>query len=307
MEKKEKGFNLKLYATAAFFAVLAALVLITVFTFKAKYTAYHPEEVARNYVDTIAQTGDSYNAYKNALISKSQKYGDFIRAYYMNPVIYRDTAYKPGDDIKKCGYKGYNEESYMGEKSKNDDGSLQGQVIDTMYDYYVELAANGWDDYDTIFTSYFAKLTEVRKAVFGDDYMTDEIMFTVLEGNVMKYGQSLTGTEDEFDKNTGNQTSFKSIGAYQTAYGEDYKFTTAVKAEKEMDLAAYKSALSAETLATYGVQAADIGAVKCYTVTVSTEDGKAVTEADVVVAQIKNSWYVDNTATDTSSLYGFYK
>lgn len=307
MEKKEKGFNLKLYATAAFFAVLAALVLITVFTFKAKYTAYHPEEVARNYVDAIAQTGDGYNAYKNALISKSQKYGDFIRAYYMNPVIYRDTAYKPGDDIKKCGYKGYNEESYMGEKSKNDDGSLQGQVIDTMYDYYVELAANGWDDYDTIFTSYFAKLTEVRKAVFGDDYMTDEIMFTVLEGNVMKYGQSLTGTEDEFDKNTGNQTSFKSIGAYQTAYGEDYKFTTAVKAEKEMDLAAYKSALSAETLATYGVQAADIGAVKCYTVTVSTEDGKAVAEADVVVAQIKNSWYVDNTATDTSSLYGFYK
>lgn len=307
MEKKEKGFNLKLYATAAFFAVLVALVLITVFTFKAKYTAYHPEEVARNYVDTIAQTGDGYNAYKNALISKSQKYGDFIRAYYMNPVIYRDTAYKPGDDIKKCGYKGYNEESYMGEKSKNDDGSLQGQVIDTMYDYYVELAANGWDDYDTIFTSYFAKLTEVRKAVFGDDYMTDEIMFTVLEGNVMKYGQSLTGTEDEFDKNTGNQTSFKSIGAYQTAYGEDYKFTTAVKAEKEMDLAAYKSALSAETLATYGVQAADIGAVKCYTVTVSTEDGKAVAEADVVVAQIKNSWYVDNTATDTSSLYGFYK
>lgn len=307
MEKKEKGFNLKLYATAAFFAVLAALVLITVFTFKAKYTAYHPEEVARNYADTIAQTGDGYNAYKNALISKSQKYGDFIRAYYMNPVIYRDTAYKPGDDIKKCGYKGYNEESYMGEKSKNDDGSLQGQVIDTMYDYYVELAANGWDDYDTIFTSYFAKLTEVRKAVFGDDYMTDEIMFTVLEGNVMKYGQSLTGTEDEFDKNTGNQTSFKSIGAYQTAYGEDYKFTTAVKAEKEMDLAAYKSALSAETLATYGVQAENIGAVKCYTVTVSTEDGKAVAEADVVVAQIKNSWYVDNTATDTSSLYGFYK
>lgn len=307
MEKKEKGFNLKLYATAAFFAVLAALVLITVFTFKAKYTAYHPEEVARNYADTIAQTGDGYNAYKNALISKSQKYGDFIRAYYMNPVIYRDTAYKPGDDIKKCGYKGYNEESYMGEKSKNDDGSLQGQVIDTMYDYYVELAANGWDDYDTIFTSYFAKLTEVRKAVFGDDYMTDEIMFTVLEGNVMKYGQSLTGTEDEFDKNTGNQTSFKSIGAYQTAYGEDYKFTTAVKAEKEMDLAAYKAALSAETLATYGVQAENIGAVKCYTVTVSTEDGKAVAEADVVVAQIKNSWYVDNTATDTSSLYGFYK
>lgn len=307
MDKKEKGFNLKLYAAAAFFAVLAVLVLITVFTFKAKYTAYHPEEVARNYVDTIAQTGDGYNAYKNALISKSQKYGDFIRAYYMNPVIYRDTAYKPGDDIKKCGYKGYNEEACMGEKSKNDDGALQGQVIDTMYDYYVELVADGWDDYDTIFTKYFAKLIEVRREVFGDDYMTDEIMFTALEGNVLKYGESLTGTEDEFDKNTGNQTSFKSIGAYQTAYGEDYKFTTAVKAEKEMDLASYKSGLSAETLATYGVQADDISAVKGYTVTVSTEDGKVVAESEVVVAQIKNSWYVDNTETDTSLLYGFYK
>lgn len=307
MDKKEKGFNLKLYAAAAFFAVLAALVLITVFTFKAKYTAYHPEEVARNYVDTVVQTADGYNAYKNTLVSKSQKYGDFIRAYYMNPAIYRDTDYKPGDDIKDCGYKGYNEEACMGEKSKNDDGSLQGQVIDTMYDYYVELAANGWDDYNTIFTKYFAKLVEVRKEVFGDDYMTDEIMFTALEGNVLKYGQSLTGTEDEFDKNTGNQTSFKSIGAYQKAYGEDYKFTTAVKAEKAMDLAAYKAGLSAETLATYGVQTDDISAVQCYTVTVSTEDGTVVAETDVVVAKIKNTWYVDNTATDTASLYNFYK
>lgn len=307
MEKKEKSFNLKLYAAVAFFAVLALLILITALTFKAKYTAYHPEEVARNYVDTIAQTGDGYNAYKTALVSKSQKYGDFIREYYMNPVIYRDTAYKPGDDIKKCGYKGYNEESCQGEKTKNDDGSLQGQVIDTMYDYYVELVADGWDDYDTIFTKYFAKLVEVRKEVFGDDYITDEIMFTALEGNVATYGESLTGTEDEFDKNTGKQTSFKSIGAYQTAYGEDYKLTTTVKTEKDMDLSAYKAGLSAETLATYGVQADDIRAVKCYTVAVSTADGKAVTEADVVVAQIKNSWYVDNAATDTSTLYGFCK
>lgn len=307
MEKKEKGFNLKLYAVIAFFAVLSALVLITVFTFKSKYTAYHPEAVARTYVDTIVQTADGYNAYKNTLVSKSQKYGDFIREYYMNPVIYRDTAYQPGDDIKDCGYKGFNDKSYMGEKTKNDDGTLQGQVIDTMYDCYAELVRNGWDDYDTIFTEYFAKLVEVRKAVFGDEYMTDEIMFTALESNVLTYGKSLTGTEDVFDENTGLQTSFKSVGAYQTAYGEDYKLTAAVKAEKEMDSAAYKASLPAETLATYGVQAADIGAVKCYTVAVSTEDGKEVAQADIVVAQIQNSWYVDNTATDTSALYNFYQ
>ena len=62
--------------------------------------------------------------------------------------------------------------------------------MDTMYTYYVELVGNGWDDYDTIFKNYFAKLVEVRKEVFGDDYMTDEIMFAALEGNVKTYGKS---------------------------------------------------------------------------------------------------------------------
>lgn len=305
MANKEKGFNQKLYAVVAFFAVLAVLVLITATTFKSKYTAYHPEEVARTFADTVVQTGDGYNAYKNALVSKSQKYGDFIREQYMYPVIYRESGYKPGDNLKKL--KGFNDDAYIGEKTKNDDGTLQGEVIDTMYDYYVELVANGWDDYDTIFTKYFERLVEVRKAVFGDDYMTDEIMFTALEGNVLTYGQSLTGTQDEFDKNTGKQTSVKSIGAYQTAYGEDYKFTTAVKAERDVDLAVYKAQFPAEVMATYGVQAEDIVAAKMYTVAVSTADNTEVTSADITVVQIKNSWYVDNTVTDTAALYSFYK
>ncbi len=305
MAKKEKGFNLKLYATVVFFAVLAALVLIVALTFKSKYTAFHPEEVARSYVDTIVQTGDGYNAYKNALVSKNSKYGDFIRVNYMYPIIYKEAGYKPGDKTKDL--KGLNDESYMGDKSKNDDGALQGQVIDTMYDYYVELAANGWDDYDTIFTKYFAKLIEVRKAVFGDDYMTDEIMFTALESNVTTYGESLTGTEDEFDKNTKKQISFKSTGAYQAAYGEDYKFTTSVQGENAMQLDSYKAGLNAETLSVYGVSADDISGVKSFTVEVQTEDGKTVAQATVVVVQIGSSWYVDNTATDTTALYGFYK
>lgn len=305
MVKKEKGFNLKLYAVIAFFAVLAALVLIVTVTFKSKYIAYHPDEVARSYVDTVVQTGDGYNAYKNALVSKNSKYGDFIRVNYIYPIIYSEAGYQPGDDIKAL--KGLNDESYMGEKSKNDDGTLQGQVIDTMYDYYVELVANGWDDYDTIFTKYFAKLCEVRKEVFGDDYMTDEIMFTALESNVATYGETLTGTEDAFDENTGDQISFKSTGAYQTAYGEDYKFTTTVKGENAVDFDSYKANLNTATLGVYGIHAEDITDVKSYTVEVKTEDGTTVTEASVVVAQIGSSWYVDNTATDTTSLYGFYK
>lgn len=305
MANKEKSFNLKLYAVIVFFAVAAALVLIVAFTFKSKYTAFHPEEVARSFADTVVQTGDGYNAYKNALVSKSQKYGDFIRSYYMYPIIYKEAGYKPGDKTKDL--KGFNDESYMSEKSKNDDGSLQGKVIDEMYGYYAALVENGWDDYDEIFTKYFARLVEVRKEVFGDDYMTDEIMFTALESNVNTYGDSLTGTEDEFDKNTKKQTSFKSIGAYEKAYGEDYKFTAVVAGEKSVDLNAYKTNLNTDTLTTYGVKADDITDVKCYTVNVKTDDGKVVAEADVTVAKIGSSWYVDNTATDTSPLYSFYK
>jgi hypothetical protein len=47
----------------------------------------------------------------------------------------------------------------MGEKTKTDDGTLAGQVIDTMYPYYVKLIENnnGWDNYDVIFTEYFKK------------------------------------------------------------------------------------------------------------------------------------------------------
>ncbi len=305
MTNKEKTFHVKLYALVAFFAVAASLVLMVTLTFKAKYTAYHPEEVARVYVDTVVQTGDGYNAYKNSLLSVREKYGDFIRQNYMYPIIYREAGYKPGD--KTDALKGLNDEALMGEKSKTDNGTLQGQVIDTMYGYFVELVANGWDDYDAIFTKYFDKLVEVRKAVFGDTYMTDEIMFTALEANVKTYGESLTGTKDEFDKNTKEQISFKSTGAYQTAYGEDYKFTACVKSENEIALESYKAALNAEKLATYGISADEIGAVKSYTVEVQTEDGKTVAEPDVTVVQIKNSWYVDNTATDTTVLYNFYK
>lgn len=305
MAKKEKTFPVKLYALLAFFAVAALLAVIVTVTFQTKYTGYHPEEVARVYADTVVQTGDGYNAYKNALPSVNDKYGDFIREQYMYPVIYREAGYKPGDKTDELT--GFNDASYMGEKSKTDDGSLQGQVMDTMYTYYVELVGNGWDDYDTIFKNYFAKLVEVRKEVFGDDYMTDEIMFAALEGNVKTYGKSLTGTEDVFDENSGEQLEFKSIGAYQTAYGEDYKFTTVVLSENEIALDAYKAGLDTDRLAVYGISADKITDVKSYTVGVQTVDGATVTQATVVVVKIGSTWYVDNTVTDTAPLYNFYK
>lgn len=306
MANKEKTFNFKAYAIIVFVAILATLIVITTLTFKAKYTGFHPEEVARTYVDTIVQTGDGYNAYKNALPSKNYKYGDFIRVYYMYPVIYRDTeGYTVGGDLDDL--KGYNDDSFKGDKTLNDDGSLNGRLIDEMYPVYVSLVANGWDDYDKIYTEYFKALVEKREALFGDKYMSDEVMFTALEANVATYGDSLTGTDFIVDENSGVTLSEESTGAYQTAYGEDYKFTTTVKGENEISLDDAKSKIDANALETYEVTLDDITEAKNFTVEVKTEDGEAVAETNVTVVKIKDFWYVDNTTVDTSALYNFYK
>ena len=140
--KTEKEFNFKLYAVIVFFGVLAALIAIVYTTFTSRYTAFHPEAVAKTYVDTIAQTGDGYNAYKNSLLGKSQKYGDFIREYYMYPVINRDVNAELDALTDSDIPKGYNNDFFKGEKTVNDDGSLQGQLIATMYPYYEELASS---------------------------------------------------------------------------------------------------------------------------------------------------------------------
>ena len=306
MANKEKTFNFKAYAIIVFVAILTALLVITTLTFKAKYTGFHPQEVARTYVDTIVQTGDGYNAYKNALPSKNYKYGDFIRVYYMYPVIYRDAeGYTVGGDLDDL--KGYNDDSFKGEKTLNDDGSLNGKLIDEMYPVYVSLVANGWDDYDKIYTEYFKALVEKREALFGDKYMSDEVMFTALEANVATYGDSLTGTDFIVDENSGVTLSEESTGAYQTAYGEDYKFTTTVKGENEISLDDAKSKIDANALETYEVTLDDITEAKNFTVEVKTEDGEAVAETNVTVVKIKDFWYVDNTTVDTSALYNFYK
>ncbi len=293
--KTEKEFNFKLYAVIVFFGVLAALVAIVYTTFTARYTAFHPDEVAKTYVDTIVQTGDGYNAYKNSLLSKSQKYGDFIREYYMYPLIEKGA---------KGEAEGFNDDFYKGEKTLNDDGSLQGQLIDTMYPYYEKLISeNGWDNYDLIFTKYFDKLAEERKAIFGDDYMSDEVMFTALEANVRTYGEKLTGTEDEFDENTGLQTSFKSEGVYEKAFGEDYRIKTEVIGGSYLDREVYLAQVDEKAFESYRISKEDISAVKEFTVKVSCGEKEA--EVAVVTVQLGKSWYVDSVETDTALLYKF--
>lgn len=306
MSENKKEFNTKLYGIVAFFAVAAVLATLCVTTFKAKYTGFHPDELARTYVDTIVQSGDGYNAYKNTLVSKSDKYGDFIRTNYINPAIYRDTQFSAGDDTSD--YTGYNDEKYMSDVTLNDDGTLSGKLIDEMYPFFEKTVNDyGWDNYDYIFSNYIGKLIEVRSEIYGDDYLTDEIFFTAFEANVTMYGDKLTGTEDTFDENSGVQLTYKSEGVYEKKYGEDYKFTAKATDSKDISLEEYKADVDTDLFTLYGISADDISQASVCTVEVTDKDGKVVAAIDVTVVKIGLAWYVDNTATSTTDLYNFYK
>lgn len=306
MAKENKKFNYGLYAAVVIAVIAAVLVIITIVTFKTKYLAFDAEKVAVNYTDTIVQKGDGYNAYKYTFSSKSDKYGDFIRKHYMYQVIYPGYEYgmdsKAFDELKKNGL---NTDEHKSDATINDDGSLAGKVAETMYPYYVELINQyGWDDYDAVYTNYFNKLVEVRQQIFGDDYMSDEVMFSALESNVATYGDSLTGTKAVTDENSGVTTGQDTTGVYQNKYGNDYKITATVTGKTSVDdIAAYVSALDADVLTSYGISAEDISEAAEIDVNCTLADGTVIATQKVYEVKIGNTWYVDNLTTNTSAIY----
>ncbi len=295
MANKEKGFNFRLYAIISFVAVAAILVIVCVTTFGAKYMAFHPERLAEFYVDTIVQTGDGYNAYKNTLVSKNMKYGDFIRKNYIEPIVKRD-----GND--------YSDDSFKGEKTLSDDGTLSGKLIAEMYPVYEELLNTyGWDDYDSIFTKYIERLLTAREEIFGDKFFNDEVFFTAFEANVSSYGKTLTGTDETYDENSGVKLSDKTTGIYAEKYGEGYKLTCEAVSTEDGTPALDKDSDNSAVLETYGVSSEDIEEAKTVLVKVTEKDGNALLEINVALVKIGMSWYVDNLNTDTDMLYSFYK
>lgn len=314
--ENKKGFRAGTYAVFAGVAVAVILVILTIFAFTTRYTAFSPEKVAQSYVDGIVQTGDGYNAYKMTLVSKNAKYGDFLRAAYMAPFV------NDGEDVAQAEFVGTGTEEEM---------KAIDEVYNTMYDYYVELINTvGYDDYDTFFNNYFTKLSEVRHQVYGDSYMDTEYMFGAFESNVDTYATSLTGAEKKLAADNKTVLQEEQIGAYQNMYGNDYKLTATVKECNELSseevtayVAEYKeritpvAALGEERGASLDEDAKSsmtdsfakldnseaITGVANATVEVATEDGTVVATQQVYVVQIGNSWYVDNTNIDTSALY----
>ncbi len=290
----------------SFLLGIALLIAIGLLIFRSEYAGFHPHKVAVNYVDTIVQTADGYNAHKYTLAGKNMKHRDFIRKYYINPVVYRDTDYVIGGSTD--GLKGYNDESFKGEKALSDNEKLMGYLINGMYVHYVELVQTyGWDNYDAIYSNYMQYLIAVREEIYGDKYLSDELFFTVFEANVKHYGEKLTGTEAVLDKKTGEQLSAASVGFYEEYYGEDYTLTAVRVAEPvEVDLEEYLASSDKEIFEMYGVSTDDISEVRTFEIEVENQNGETVTDCLVTVCKIGLFWYVDNTVTDTSSLYDFF-
>ena len=323
MTKSKKGFNTGLYGIIAGVLVAAILVGMTVFAFTTRYNAFSPEKVAQSYADTIVQTGDGYNALKVSLVSKNQKFGNFVINAYMAPYVNDNKG-------KKKGEKKIEQNKEIGTGSKKE-AKLLDTVYNTMYDYYDELMKTvGLQNYDEFYSLYFAKLKEVRAAVLQDNYMDTDFMFGVFESNVQTYADKLTGTKEKLaaDKKTVIQKA--STGIYQELYGKDYKLTTAVTDTKELpadEVEAYatgyknrvvpiaqnnealantlddeKSSAMKEAFDNLNV-ADSIEAVDECTVEVTNQNGDVVANTKVYVVKIGNSWYVDNSNTDTAPLY----
>lgn len=317
-EKKE--FKAGLYGVVVGVVIAVILVVLTIFAFTTRYTAFSPEKTAQSYVDGIVQTGDGYNALKSTLVSKNQKFGDFVINAYMRPFV------NDGKDVKK--------NDQIGTGSAEETQMLD-KIYSDMYGVYCELMETvGLDDYDTFYNTYFTKLCEERKAVLGDDYMDTEFMFGVFESNVATYGESLTGTEEQLAQDKKTVLKKATTGKYQELYGKDYQLTANVTDTKDLDLTKYVAeykerinpvANSGEAKADkYGVKdvddkhkfkssmvdaynkldcSEDISAVKSIIVEIKNQKGDVVATQEVYVVQIGNSWYVDNTNTDTSALY----
>lgn len=321
--KEKKGFKAGAYSVIACVTVGVVLVLMTIFAFTIRYTAFSPEKVAQFYTDTVVQTGDGYNAYKNTLVSKNQKYGNFVINAYMLPYV------NDGDDV--------NQAAFVGTGTDEEVAAID-EVYNTMYDYYVELLSTcGLDNYDEFYNNYFAKLSEVRNAVYGDEYMDTEFMFGAFESNVDRYGKSLTGTEKKLAQDEKTVIQEESTGVYQEKFGKDYKFTSTVKACDELSADEAKAyieeyAARIKPVAESGAAKADrfglvdadkkdtkksdmvdafakldcsedIDSVAKATVDVTLEDGTVVATQELYVVKIGNSWYVDDTNIDISALF----
>ncbi|MGN0458410.1 MAG: hypothetical protein ACI4IL_05515 [Eubacterium sp.] len=320
--KEKKGFSPALYGVVSGIVIAVILVVMTIFAFTTRYTAFSPDKVAQSYTDAVVQTADGYNSQKVTLIAKNQKHGNFIINAYMKPYI------NDGDNVKQA--------DFVGTGTEKEQQAID-TVYNTMYEEYVNLLNQyGYDNYDAVYSNYFEKLSKTRQEIYGDEYMDTEYMFGAFESNVNTYAEYVAGADTKYAADGKTVVKKAQAGVYDDIFGKDYKLTCQTVETKELtadEVKAYVEEYSArikpvvedaeakadaygltdtedKTFKSDYIQAYKnldstdaISAVDLCTVEVKDQNENVVATQKLYIVKIGNSWYVDNTNCDTSALY----
>jgi len=341
-KKEKKEFKAGLYSVVSGIIIAVILVALTIFAFTTRYTAFSPDKVAQSYTDGIVQTGDGYNAYKTTLVSKNPKikYGDFIRRAYM--VCYvndgedvkqadfvgtgNDKEQESIDKVYSAMYDYYVE--LMGTYGWDDYDSMFSKYFEKLVQVRHEVYGDDYMDTEFMFGALEANVQTYSESLTGTDRVFASDNKTVLVEETEGAYQKMFGEEQEVEAEALVEGKKKTV----TETKKVYKLTTTVTETKEYSdkeveeyVKAYKEritpvsemgkakveqfglkddAADEMTSAFEGLNHADeITGVAEVTCEVKDQKDNVVATQTVFVVQIGNSWYVDNTSTQTTALY----
>lgn len=168
----EEKVSKKFEATYFVFAIIAVIIMFSVIVtlyFNKNYVMFSPDKVAKQYMLNVAGE-DGYDAMKYTTLIKNSKFGDFISKNYMEQ------------------YKKEDENSEAPVLSAEEQGEKLTEILDGMMPVFTDLVETyGFENYDELFTQYFAKYYELHHSVYGHDFMTTDDMFAAFEGNLASY------------------------------------------------------------------------------------------------------------------------
>lgn len=299
LTKDTKKFDIT-YAVVVTIA-FAVIMLTIISTYYIKnYVMFSPEKVAQQYVQSEV-SGDGYDALKYTILSKNDKLGEFMKDNYMGI-----------DEDKK-------EEAPA--LTPEEEGEKLTLILDTMYPTFVNLAETyGFDDYDTVFSKYFAEYRVQHNAIYGHDIITTDDMFTAIEGNLKTYMEN-NRLQRETLYGKGEEYATRYLGAKKAVLGKDdekysagYLIQTNAEVIKDLtddEVKAYVASLSDSAKARYaafGVDTATIKEVSVVKVTNSITgvgDKTAISDlnasfaskpTELTLIKIDSQWYVDFSA-----------
>ncbi|MBO4339312.1 MAG: hypothetical protein J5877_05280 [Clostridia bacterium] len=297
IKQESKKFNIT-YAVVSVIAFIVVAAGLITYYYISHFIMFSPEKVARQYVMNTVE-GDGYDALKYSTMSVSKKMGDYLREHYINQYVKENDGSAPA-------------------LTAEEEGEKLTEILEKMYPEFVLLNDTvGFENYDEFFSTYFAEYQKAHKEIYGHDFISDEDMFTCIEGNLSTY-LNIIKFQNESLYGNGDQYARKYLGTKNTENDEDdpyiagyYIDTEATEINIEKDSAKVKSYIDSlsdsqkKAYESFGINTDDITAyaVVKVTNTISGEGDKAAIDkqnkefsaspAELTLIKIGSQWYVD--------------